>query len=71
MTTIFPTAVAPLIAPEIGGVPAQTVGTMTAAAMAGVSERTIRRWIADGLLPARKRPTGKLAIRVADLEKVT
>jgi Helix-turn-helix domain len=68
MVTTLP---ARLVPPEIDGVSVQTVGPSAAGALVGVSERTIRRWIASGLLPARKRPTGKLAIRVADLEKVS
>lgn len=36
--------------------------------MLGVSERTIRRMIDSGDLPARKLPTGALSIRIADLD---
>jgi len=43
-----------------------------AAAHAGVSVRTLKRWIKDGLLPAERLPSpkrlGHLRIRLADLE---
>ena len=43
-----------------------------AADRAGVSARTLKRWIADGLLPAFRLPSpkgrGHLRIRLADLE---
>lgn len=64
------TTTAPLIAPEIGGVPAQSVGPRLAAAMLGKSKRSIHRWIAAGQLPAVKLPSGSVLIRVADLEKL-
>jgi excisionase family DNA binding protein len=39
-----------------------------AATLTGLSERTIRRKIASGLLPARRLATNRYAIRVADLQ---
>jgi excisionase family DNA binding protein len=39
-----------------------------AATLTGMSERTIRRKIASGVLPARRLATNRYAIRVADLQ---
>ncbi|MCA0159101.1 helix-turn-helix domain-containing protein, partial [Tsukamurella sp. M9C] len=61
---------AALIPPTIAGIPAQAVSVPVAAAMLGVSDRSVRRMIDSGDLPARKLPTGSLSIRVADLDAV-
>lgn len=61
---------APIAAPIIAGVPVQTVRPAAAAALVGRSERTIRRWIAAGILPAVRMPSGGLGIRVADLNSL-
>ncbi|GAA4405553.1 helix-turn-helix domain-containing protein [Tsukamurella soli] len=57
-----------LVPPSIAGIPAQAVSVSVAAAMLGVSNRTIRRMVDSGDLPARKLPTGAISIRVADLD---
>ncbi|BBY54178.1 helix-turn-helix domain-containing protein [Mycobacterium koreense] len=62
---------APLVRPRSDADEPQCVTPRSAAAIVGVHERTIRRWIADGLLPARKRTTGRIAIRLADLQNFT
>lgn len=46
------------------------ISVAVAAAMIGVSDRSIRRMIDTGDLPARKLPTGALSVRVADLDQV-
>ncbi|KXP08695.1 hypothetical protein AXK60_08455 [Tsukamurella pseudospumae] len=61
---------AALVPPTIAGIPAQAVNVAVAAAMLGISDRSIRRMIDSGDLPARKLPTGSLSIRVADLDAV-
>ncbi|MFD9829002.1 helix-turn-helix domain-containing protein [Tsukamurella tyrosinosolvens] len=61
---------AALIPPTIAGIPAQAVSVPVAAAMLGISDRSIRRMIDSGDLPARKLPTGALSIRIADLDAV-
>lgn len=57
--------------PGHGAAAPTCVGPRAAAALAGVHERTVRRWIARGILPARKRPTGRIAIRLDDLRPFT
>lgn len=61
---------AALVPPTIAGIPAQAVSVPVAAAMLGVFDRSIRRMIDTGDLPARKLPTGAISIRVADLDQV-
>ncbi|WP_425315205.1 helix-turn-helix domain-containing protein [Tsukamurella pseudospumae] len=60
----------PLRPPVVAGIPAQAVSVSVAAAMLGVSEKTIRRNIDTGALPARKLPSGSLSIRVSDLDQL-
>lgn len=64
--TAAPTPAA-LVPPTVGGAPAQTVSLRTAARMLSRNERTLRRWINAGNLPATRTPGGHLSIRVADL----
>lgn len=42
-----------------------------AAAYVGVSYRTIRRWISDGKLPARRLGPRMLRVRIADLDEMS
>jgi excisionase family DNA binding protein len=58
----------PTFAPPTNGVPVVVVGVRDAAAMLSAGERTVRRWIAAGQLPALKLPSGLVRIRVADIE---
>lgn len=60
-------APAPLVPLSPLDAPTQTVGTRGAAQLIGRSERSIRRWIRAGLLPAARTPGGEYMIRVADL----
>lgn len=66
MTCTVPTPAA-LIPPTVNGLPAQTVGVRVAAQLLNKSERTIRRWVTAGALPAVRTPGGGISIRVADL----
>ncbi|MBN7327743.1 DNA binding domain, excisionase family [Mycobacteroides abscessus subsp. abscessus] len=66
MTSTVPTPAA-LIPPTVNGLPAQTVGVRVAAQLLNKSERTIRRWVTAGALPAVRTPGGGISIRVADL----
>lgn len=61
---------AALVPPTIAGIPAQAVSISVAAAMLGISDRSIRRMIDSGDLAARKLPTGAISIRVADLDSL-
>jgi excisionase family DNA binding protein len=45
--------------------------TLEAAKLTGRSDRTIRRWIASGKLPARQIDTNRYVILLADLNKFT
>ena len=45
------------------------VTAIDAAKMTGLSERTIRRWIESGKLPARQIATNRYAIKTTDLRK--
>ena len=63
----MPTCPAPLIAPVINGIPVQELSISEAALTLRRGERTLRRWVATGMLPAVKLPNGQLRIRVADL----
>jgi len=49
----------------------QEVTAIEAARLTGRSDRTIRRWIAKGTLPARQIAPNRYAIKVSDLTKVT
>jgi len=62
-----PSALTP---PMIHGVPAQAVTIAVAAAMLGISEKSIRRLIDSGDLPARKLPSGGIQIRIVDLDEL-
>lgn len=62
-----PTALVP---PIIDGVAAQEVSVSQAALLVKRGERTIRRYIAQGLLPALRLPNGQIRIRIADLNGV-
>lgn len=66
-TRTFAPTPADLVPPTVGGAPAQTVSLRTAARMLSRNERTLRRWINAGALPATRTPGGHLSIRVADL----
>jgi excisionase family DNA binding protein len=62
-----------VIAPQSARQPPQSVLSVAAAAeRAGVCARTVKRWIAAGLLAATRLPSpsgrGHLRIRVGDLE---
>ncbi len=59
-----------LTAPIIGGVVAQEVSVSQAALLVNRGERTIRRYLAQGLLPAIRLPNGQIRIRVADLDRL-
>ncbi len=63
----IPTA---LQAPTVNGVPVQELSVAQAALTRGVGERTMRRWIATGLLPALRLPNGQIRIRLADLDSL-
>jgi excisionase family DNA binding protein len=39
-----------------------------AAKLAGIGLRTIRRWIANGLLPHHRRANGRIFVSITDLE---
>ena len=56
-----------LIPPMIDGVEVQECSVTQASLMTLRGERTIRRYIAQGLLPALRLPNGQIRIRVADL----
>lgn len=47
------------------------ISAVEAARVGGRSERTIRRWIARGLLPARRTASNRLEIRLTDLYTLT
>jgi hypothetical protein len=59
---------------EVFGAPAVRLTIRQAAARAGNSTRTIKRWISAGLLPATRQPSpkrmGHLRVRLGDLESV-
>ena len=59
-----------LTAPIIGGVVAQEVSISQAALLVNRGERTIRRYLEQGLLPAIRLPNGQIRIRVADLDRL-
>jgi excisionase family DNA binding protein len=59
-----------LSALTVGGIAPSYVTVDAAAALMSVSHWTVRRWITNGALPARKMPSGGLRVAVADLEKV-
>jgi excisionase family DNA binding protein len=65
-----PAQPAPLIPPIVDGIAAQELGVTQAAQLVGRGERTIRRLIAEGVLPAIRLPSGALRIRVADLDRI-
>ncbi|MBN7296578.1 helix-turn-helix domain-containing protein [Mycobacteroides abscessus] len=69
MTSTVPTPAA-LIPPTVNGLPAQTVGVRVAAQLLNKSERTIRRWVTAGALPAVRTPGGGISLRVADLNRL-
>ncbi|MCB9441128.1 MAG: helix-turn-helix domain-containing protein [Mycolicibacterium sp.] len=50
---------------------AGTVDIRVAAERAGVSVRTLRRWIATGKLPARRTGGGYLRIRIDDIDALS
>lgn len=54
----------------VGGIAPSYVSVEHAAALMDVTHWTIRRWVTDGYLPARKLPSGSLRIAVADLEEL-
>ncbi|BBY53929.1 excisionase family DNA-binding protein [Mycobacterium koreense] len=54
----------------VGGITPSFVSVDTAAQLMSVSHWTVRRWIDNGHLRARKMPSGCLRIAVADLELV-
>ena len=62
--SLTPTA---LIPPIIEGVEVQECSVTQASLMMLRGERTIRRYIAQGLLPAVRLPNGQIRIRIADL----
>lgn len=66
-TALSIAAPASLIPPTVNGAPAQTVGVRVAADLLGRHERTVRRWVTSGALPATRTPGGTISIRVADL----
>jgi excisionase family DNA binding protein len=35
----------------------------------GISSRTLRRWVAEGLIPAHRAPSGRLRFRISELDK--
>jgi excisionase family DNA binding protein len=61
----IPTA---LVAPIVNGIPLQELSVSQAALTKNVGERTLRRWIATGMLPALRLPNGQIRIRLADLD---
>ena len=62
-----PTALTP---PIVGGVVAQELSVSQAALLVNRGERTLRRYLAQGLLPAVRLPNGQIRIRVADLDRL-
>ena len=60
----LPTA---LVAPVIDGIAVQECSVSQASLMLLRGERTIRRYIAEGLLPAVRLANGQIRIRIADL----
>lgn len=50
------------------GNPVEWVTPPTAARLAGISLRTMRRWLSAGLVPHHRRPNGRIIISVTDLE---
>jgi excisionase family DNA binding protein len=65
----MPTSTPTFTAPATNGVPPAVVGVRAAAALLSAGERSVWRWIADGKLPAVRLPSGRVRIRVADLEE--
>lgn len=59
-----------LSALTIGGVAPSFVSVEHAAQLMDVSHWTVRRWISDAHLAARKMPSGCLRVAVADLERL-
>lgn len=49
--------------------PEDTLSKLEAAELAGVTERTIQRWVASGALTRYVRQTNRLAISRRELEK--
>lgn len=54
-----------------GGDDSLLVTAVQAAQLGGVSERTIRRWIARGKLPATRIAPNRFAIRITDINECT
>lgn len=61
---------AALVAPVIDGVVVQEVSISQAALLINRGERTLRRYVAEGLVPALRLPNGQIRIRVADLDGI-
>ncbi|WP_135453508.1 helix-turn-helix domain-containing protein [Mycobacterium sp. DL99] len=54
----------------VGGIAPSFLSVEHAAQLMDVSHWTVRRWITNGHLDARKMPSGGLRIAVADLEQI-
>jgi excisionase family DNA binding protein len=54
----------------VGGIAPSYVSVEHAAQLMDVSHWTVRRWITNGHLAARKMPSGGIRVAVSDLEQV-
>ncbi|WP_018600927.1 helix-turn-helix domain-containing protein [Mycobacterium sp. 155] len=59
-----------LTALTVGGIAPSFVSVEHAAQLMDVSHWTVRRWITNGHLAARKMPSGGLRVAVVDLENI-